>query len=266
MRMKATALGTPAAVWVVKIGGRLLEERDSREALARACASLEPQLVLVHGGGSSVTHLQAQLGLESRFVGGRRVTTESDLQVVEMMLSGTLNKALARDLERAGRPSAGIAASDAGLVRCDLVPGLGRVGIPARVDAALLRALLDSGFTPVVSPVSLGPDGGPVNVNADELAGALAVALAAERLLLLSDVDGVRVESAWRDTVSGSEVESLIERGEVTDGMVPKLRTAAVVLAGGVGEVRIAGFATGSLASVRGTRVLSDPEVQCDAR
>lgn len=266
VRVTAAKHGKATGPWVVKIGGRLIEERDSRMRLARACAALDRALVIVHGGGSSVTRLQARLGLESRFSGGRRVTSEADLEVVQMVLSGTLNKALVRDLVAAGRPAAGVAATDAGLVRCDLVPDLGRVGLPARVDTALLESLQAGGFTPVVSPVSLGPDGEPVNVNADELAGALAVALGAGRLLLLSDVEGVRVDSVWRDDVAGHEVEHLIERGQVTDGMVPKLRTAAAALERGVGEVHIAGFDAGSLENVRGTRVHSDPEVQFDAR
>jgi len=175
-----------------------------------------------------------------------------------MVLCGVLNKALARDLTAAGRPAVGIAGTDAGLVRCELILELGRVGRPARVHSAALAALLQANLVPVVAPVSLGPDGEPVNLNADECAAAIAVALQSPRLLLLSDVEGVRVEDVWCGEVAGHDVEALIARGEVTGGMIPKLRAAAAATRAGVREVRIAGF-DGSLSVVGGTRVHADP-------
>jgi acetylglutamate kinase len=243
--------------WVVKIGGKLVEDRDSREALARSCAALDLAPVLVHGGGEAVTRLQAALGSEPRFVAGRRVTSADDLTLVEMVLSGTVNKTLVRSLEAAGRRAVGLSGCDGGLLRCDLVPGLGRVGKPREVDPIVLRSALESGWVPVVSPVSLGPDAEPVNVNADEVAGAIAAALGATRLLLLSDVEGVRVEEAWQAEIRGETVEELVSAGVATGGMIPKLRAAAGAVARGVSEVRIAGFSGGRLEDVAGTRVVA---------
>ncbi len=240
----------------MKIGGRLCEDEDLRGRIAAACAAAARPLVLVHGGGEAVTRLQRTLGLAPRFVDGRRVTTDEEMHVVEMVLSGSMNKLLVLDLIAAGALAVGLSGCDAGLIRCSLIEGLGRVGEPARVDAAILNLLLRSGRTPVVSPVSLGPDGRAVNVHADEAAAALAVALGAERLLLLSDVDGVKVEESWRDAIAAEDVETLVAAGEVTRGMIPKLRSAARSVVQGVEEVRIAGFGGGRLEDVAGTRVV----------
>jgi acetylglutamate kinase len=248
------------ATWVVKIGGRLCEDRDGRVSLARACQALPHRLVLVHGGGDAVTRLQSTLGVEPRFVEGRRVTDSDDLATVEMVLSGQVNKSLVRAISNAGRPAVGLSGCDAGLVRCDLVPGLGRVGTPSTTDVQFLRLALEAGYTPVVSPVAIGPDGEPVNVNADEMAAALAGALSADQLLLLSDVEGVRVEDRWAQTIAYQDVESLVAAGEATRGMIPKLRAAAAAVEAGVREVRIGGFSSGGLQEVLGTRVVRATE------
>ena len=241
--------------WVVKIGGKLVEDSAVRAALARACAALERPLAVIHGGGAAVTRLQQRLGLEARFVDGRRATTEADLEVVEMVLSGNANPALVRALGEAGLRAVGLSGCDAGLVRCTPVTELGCVGMPDDVEPSLLRMLLAGGYTPVLSPVSLGPGGEPLNVNADELACAVAAALRAESLLLLSNVEGVQVDGEWRGDIVADEVEPLIAAGTVSGGMIPKLRAAAAAVAAGVCEVRIAGFDGGPLAQVAGTRV-----------
>jgi acetylglutamate kinase len=258
MRVSGKA-GASSSAWVVKVGGRLCEERVAREKLARACAGVAAPLVLVHGGGSQVSRLQASLGLEAHFVDGRRVTTHDDLLAVEMSLSGSTNQALVRALAAAGLRAVGLSGCDGGLVRCELVPGLGRVGKPTRVEPEIIEALIATGFIPVISPVSFGPDGEAVNVNADEVACALAVALGAERLLLLSDVSGVHVQGEFRTEVAGDEVEGLVASGQITNGMIPKLQAAAGAAASGVGEVRIAGFDGDScpLADIVGTRIRS---------
>jgi acetylglutamate kinase len=240
--------------WVVKIGGRLCEERAARERLARACAAVEAPLIVVHGGGSQVSRLQSMLGLEARFHEGLRVTGAEDLTAVEMSLSGSTNQALVRALAAVGLRAVGLSGCDGSLMRCDLVPDLGRVGTPTLVDVGVVAALLSTGFTPVISPISLGPDGEAVNVNADEVACALAVALRAERLLLLSDVNGVLVQGESSPEVAGDEVESLVASGQVTGGMIPKLRAAATA-AGEVGEVRVGTFDGRPLVDIAGTRI-----------
>jgi len=241
--------------WVVKIGGALCDDPVARAALARACRGHPTPLVLVHGGGLSLTRVQQALGERPRFVEGRRVTDARSLETADMVLSGATNHALVRALTAAGRPAVGLSGCDAALVRCALVPQLGRVGAPVEIKPFVLHLLLGAGYTPVISPISLGPDGEAVNVNADEVACALAVALRAPRLLLLSDVSGVQVEDELRADVAEDEVESLIVARHVTGGMVPKLRAAAAAIASGVDEVLIAGYAGGPLRAVVGTRI-----------
>lgn len=248
--------GIKESPWVVKIGGRLCEDVALRQELAAACAAVGAPLVLVHGGGAQITRLQAHFGAEPRFHEGRRITEAADLAVVEMALSGSINKDLVRALRAAGCEAVGVSGCDGGLIECALVPSLGRVGVPERVDPALLLTLLAAGWTPVVSPVSAGPDGAAVNVNADEAACALAAALGAERLLLLSDVEAVRIEGENATTLEVAGVEALIASGEIHDGMVPKIRSAALAVGAGVGRVVIGGYAGGSLEGVRGTEIV----------
>ncbi len=240
-------------VWVVKVGGKLCEEPALRARFAGACAALAAPLVVIHGGGAQVTRLQQALGMKPRFSGGRRMTAPGDLAAVEMALTGDVNPSLVRALAAAGRPAVGLSGCDAGLLRCRLLPGLGRVGTPVEVDVRLMRVLLSAGYTPVISPLSLGPGGEVVNVNADEAACALAGALGAQRLLLLSDVSGVRVREELKRDIAAGSVEVLVQSGEIKDGMIPKLRAAAAALARGVSEVRIAGFSGSDLAAVEGT-------------
>ncbi len=254
-RAAGVAPMAPRSPWILKIGGALCERLDPRRRLARACAALLQPLVVVHGGGGGVSRLQQRLGLEPRFIEGRRVTGPDDLDVAEMVLSGMVNHDLVRDLQDAGMSAVGLSGCDGGLVRCRPLDGLGRAGTPDAVEPRLLFELLDAGFTPVVSPISLGPGGEAMNVNADEVACAIAVAMSADRLLLLSDVEGVRIEGQSRIDVAGEEVEALIASGHVVNGMIPKLRAAAAATAAGVREVRIAGYAGRSLETVSGTRV-----------
>jgi acetylglutamate kinase len=228
--------------------------------LARACADRQGPLVVVHGGGDAVTRLGARLGLEARFENGRRVTSPEEMEIVEMVLGG-VNPALVRALAACGRRAVGVSGSDAGLLYCQPLPGLGRAGRPVEVDPGILDLLLAGGYTPVVSPAGVGPDGEALNVNADEAAAAIAAALGAERLLLVSDVDGVRVGDAWQKEVAVTDIDTLVASGEVTRGMIPKLEAAAVAVRGGVREVRIAGFAGQALDAVVGTRVTSAAKV-----
>ena len=253
----STAAGSSARrPWVLKIGGRLIEDPQVRGRFCAACAQLHRPFVLVHGGGCKVTALQDRLGVAVTFHQGRRVTSPAAMDVVEMVLSGAINKTLVRGLISAGCLAQGLSGCDAALIRCRRVADLGEVGEPDRIDPKGLIRLLDEGVTPVLSPVSLGPNDEPLNVNADEVACAIAAALDAERLLLLSDVPGVQVGGNVRSTLDVDEVEALIRCGEVHGGMVPKLRAAASALHDGVGEAIIAGFFDQPLTNnLGGTRV-----------
>jgi acetylglutamate kinase len=201
-----------------------------------------------------VDRLLSALHIESHRIDGRRVTSPAAMEIVEMVLSGTVNKALAGGLTDAGVPAIGLSGRDAGLIRARLEADLGRVGTPESVDPAPVRALWQAGFVPVVSPVSQGPGGEPVNVNADEAALGLAKAVAAASLVYLSDVDGVRIGDRTVDSLGADEAKERIADGTIAGGMALKVRVALDAVAAGVPEVVIAGKAR-LLGTFAGTRV-----------
>ena len=230
-------------VRVYKLGGPALEDPGLLPALAEELRRAPGRVLVVHGGGRHVERELKARGLESRFVGGRRETSPEAMQVVEMVLSGVVNKGLAAGLTAAGLPALGLSGRDAGLLRARLQPGLGRVGSPESVDTDVLETAWMGGLVPVVSPVSQGVDGGALNVNADEAALALAVALHAEALLYLSDVDGVRLGAETVASLSADEVRHHVAQGAITGGMAMKVDTALQAVAAGVPEVIVAGRA-----------------------
>jgi acetylglutamate kinase len=232
-----------SGVRVYKLGGPALEDPGLLPALAEELRRARGRVLVVHGGGRYVERELKARGLESRFVGGRRETSPEAMQVVEMVLSGVVNKGLAAGLTSAGLPALGLSGRDAGLLRARVQPGLGRVGSPESVDTRILETAWTAGFVPVVSPVSQGADGGALNVNADEAALALAVALQAEALLYLSDVDGVRLGAETVASLSADEVRHHVAQGAITGGMAMKVDTALQAVAAGVPEVIVAGRA-----------------------
>ena len=241
---------------VYKVGGPALEDPDLIAPLAAEVRAQE-RVLLVHGGGRHIERLLKALGIASRFVGGRRETSPEAMEVVEQVLSGGTNKTLAAGLTAAGVPAVGLSGRDGGLIRARLHPELGRVGTPDRIDPRVLHALWDAGLVPVVSPVSSGPAGEAVNVNADEAALALARVLRADSLVYLSDVDGVRAETETLPLLSAQDARRLTESGVITGGMAMKVRAALDAAAAGIVEVVVAGKArlTGGFA---GTRVTAE--------
>ncbi len=241
---------------VYKVGGPALEDASLLGPLAQELRREDGRALLVHGGGPRINRMLQRLAIESRFVGGRRATSDEAMEVVEMVLSGLVNKALAAGLTREGVPATGLSGRDAGLVRARLEPGLGRVGMPESVDPRPLEALWAAGLLPVISPISTGPDGAAVNVNADEAAQGLALAVGAQRLVYLSDVDGVRVGDATVETLHASDMQNLIDDGTIAGGMALKVRVALDAVRAGIPEVVIAGKArlTGGFS---GTRILA---------
>ena len=249
-----------SAIVVYKLGGPALEDPDLLAPLAAEIVRANARVLVVHGGGRNVDRTLAALGIESRFVDGRRETSAAAMDVVEMVLSGVVNKAVAAGLTRAGVPAVGLSGRDGGLIRARLELGLGRVGIPTAVSTEPLLALWSAGFTPVVSPVSRGPWGEAVNVNADEAALALARALRASALVYLSDVDGVRVGASTLEALHADEAERRIADGTIAGGMALKVRAALDAAAAGIGEVVVAGKAR-LLGSFAGTRLVPAPAV-----
>jgi len=230
-------------VRVYKLGGPALEDPGLLPPLAQELRAAGGRAVIAHGGGRHVERLLRALNIESRFVDGRRETSPAAMEVVEMVLSGVVNKALAAGLTAAGTPAVGISGRDAGLMSAGLQAELGRVGSPLRVDPAVLRALWQADLLPVVSPVSSGPAGESVNVNADEAALALALALGARTLLYLSDADGVIVDGAPVDVLAAADARRLIEAGTIAGGMSLKVRVALAAAGAGIPEVVVAGKA-----------------------
>lgn len=229
------------AIRVYKVGGPALEDPMLISPLAAEVRLGGGRALLVHGGGRHVDRLLRALGIESHRVDGRRATSPAAMEVVEMVLSGVVNKGLAAGLTAAGLPALGLSGRDAGLIRARLEPDLGRVGTPEAIDPAPIRALWQAGLVPVVSPVSSGPGGESVNVNADEVALGLAQALHARGLVYLSDVDGVRVGDEAVPSLTAEEARRRIDDGTIADGMALKVRVALEAVAAGIPEVVIAG-------------------------
>lgn len=228
---------------VYKVGGPALEDPELIAPLAREVRGFDGDVALVHGGGRQVERLLKQLGIESKFIDGRRETSPAAMDVVEMVLSGTMNKALVGGLIRAGVSAAGLSCRDGGLIQAALVPGLGQVGSPARVNVAILQALWAANILPVISPVSGGPSGEAVNVNADEAAQWIARELGAETLVFLSDVDGVVLDGAPVANLNESRIEARIADGAIHGGMAMKVRMALDAARSGIPAVIIAGRA-----------------------
>lgn len=232
---------------LVKIGGSLQEAGEVLDELAR----FPHPLVLVHGGGPEIGAWLKRLGYESHFVGGLRVTPAEQVEVVEMVLSA-LGKRLAYGLSQKGRPAVALSGRDAVLLRGEALPGLGRVGEVKGVNARLLKDLLEKGYTPLVAPIALDEEG-PLNVNADTAAGAVAGALGWPAVFL-TDVEGVLRDPSDPESrisrLSLAEVEGLKREGVLQGGMIPKVEAALSALRAGAPWAAIARGRKGILEEV----------------
>ncbi len=231
---------------VVKIGGRAQADVRLPSAIRAAWEAAPGALCLVHGGGDQVTALQHTLGTPAEFVRGRRVTRRADIQTIRMALSGGVNKELVARLTAAGVPALGLSGEDAGLLGARRIAdaALGLVGDPASVNVALLRHVLAGSYLPVVSPLARDLDGAlgvasALNVNGDDAASAIAVALDADELVFVSDIPGVQANGAAIPLLDMDEAASAISDGTATGGMVAKLSAALAALERGVARVRI---------------------------
>jgi acetylglutamate kinase len=237
---------------VIKIGGSLMESHDALRRLTQALAELWSgglPLVLAHGGGKDINRNLQWLGEEPRFVDGLRVTSEAAMEVVEMTLSGSVNKRLVSLLQAAGARACGLSGVDGSTLICRPVdPALGRVGTVAQARPALVESLLSARFLPVLSPISADAAGAHYNVNADDAAAALATGMKAEKLVFVSDVPGVMDAPPDKGgrilpRLNRASAEDLIAAGVIAGGMIPKVRSCLAAVEAGVGEVHICGFA-----------------------
>ncbi len=187
--------------------------------------------------------MQRKMGIEPTFIGGRRVTSEADLEVVRMLLSGTINKRIVAQLSAAGEIAVGLSGEDGGLLTARVADErFGRVGRDVQCDASLLRDLIDAGWLPVISPLARDRDsksGAGLNVNGDDAAAAIAAALRADELLFLADVEGVIENDKIVKQLDRGAVEGLAARGVVAGGMLAKLEAALAALDKGVHTVRV---------------------------
>lgn len=226
---------------VFKFGGRAQGAAALPELIT--AAAQRARVVVVHGGGDEVSAMQRRLGMEPQFVGGRRVTSEADLEVVRMLLSGSVNKRLVAQLATAGARAVGISGEDGGLLSARVTDAtFGRVGRDVRANPALLEDLLASGWLPVVSPLARDRDsreGLGLNVNGDDAATAIAVALRADELCFVADVDGVLEAGQRIPRLDPAGIQDLAARGVAQGGMLAKLEAAVAALEAGVGAIRI---------------------------
>jgi len=226
---------------VVKIGGRALETPGAAADLAREIAALPTPCVIVHGGGSEVSAWSEKLGLTPRFHQGLRVTDAASLEVAVAVLAGLANKRLVATLRAAGANAVGIAGVDGGVLAVAPHPEaetLGAVGAVANVDTALLETLLEAGAVPVLA--SIGASGGELlNLNADDVAAALAPALGARALVLISDTPGLKLDGAIVPALDRDGLDQAIAHPDVQGGMQPKLSAAREALQSGVPQVVI---------------------------
>lgn len=228
---------------VIKLGGRVQSDPALPGVLAAAWKA-SAALVVVHGGGDEVSALQTAFGRVSQFIDGKRVTQAEDLDLLRMALSGSANQRLVAQMVGAGVPAVGISGEDAGMVQAiaDTRETMGEVGTPSLVNGALITHLLSGGYCPVVSPLARDQHsnaGGVLNVNGDDAAAAIAVALTASELLLISDVEGVLVDGAAMTQLDADGARELMRTGVAKGGMAAKLEAALGALARGVARVRI---------------------------
>jgi len=246
---------------LIKLGGTLLDSPETRGRLASgiAEAAANNQVVVVHGGGKQMTRYLSERGVESRFISGFRVTTPEVIDAVVKIFAGTVNAQLVSALRAAGARPVGLSGLAAGLVDAEILdPELGLVGKPTRSDATLLEALTGLHYVPVVACIAGDKNGSIYNVNADQMAVACACAFRAEKLLFLTDVEGVRDGGgAVRETLTSAEARELILGGAATGGMQAKLEAAMEALANGLAEVRIA---PGARPGVVGAAMNGSPE------
>jgi acetylglutamate kinase len=227
---------------VVKYGGHAMAEAGVSEPFAQDIVLMKQtgiDPVIVHGGGPQIGSMLGKLGITSSFVDGLRVTDAASIEVVEMVLTGSINKQIVSGINAAGGRAVGISGKDGNLVVARKLENakadLGFVGEPERVNPAVLSTIINSDLIPVIAPIGVGPKGETYNINADTVAGAVASATSAERLILLTDVEGVLDrDGKLIPHLTVNEARALIADGTISGGMIPKIETAVEAVERGV--------------------------------
>ncbi|NRB20771.1 MAG: acetylglutamate kinase [Rhodobacteraceae bacterium] len=232
------------AIVVIKLGGHAMGSDEAMEIFARDIVLMQQvgvNPVIVHGGGPMINAMLKRLNIQSEFVDGKRVTDQATVEVVEMVLSGLVNKRIVQAINAQGGNAVGLSGKDANLITCDQTnPDLGFVGTPAEIDPTLLHNLFANDMIPVIAPLGVGRNGETFNINGDTAAGAIAAALKADRLLLLTDVSGVKDDSGEVVTeLKAGQIRQMTRDGVIAGGMIPKTETALEAIDGGVRAVVI---------------------------
>ena len=232
------------AIVVIKFGGHAMGDAEEMASFARDVVLMRQvgvNPVIVHGGGPMINDMLGKLNIQSDFVRGKRVTDAATMEVVEMVLSGAVNKRIVQAIQDEGGRAVGLSGKDGGMVTCEADdPELGLVGRPVEVNTDLLHHLFTGGFIPVIAPLGMGRQGETFNINGDTAAGAIAGALKADRLLLLTDVSGVKnAQGEVVTQLTPAHVRELTEAGVIAGGMIPKTETALAAITGGVRAVVI---------------------------
>jgi len=244
---------------VIKYGGHAMLDENLKaavltDAVLMKYVGIHP--VIVHGGGPEITEMLKKVGKESRFVGGLRVTDKETMEIVEMVLAGKINKEIVSLVNRAGGRAVGLSGKDAGLFEAvkkyrrartpeggEELVDIGFVGDISKVNPEIVATTVAKGYIPVIAPVAVGAGGESYNVNADYAAGRLAAALGADKLIILTDVEGILADrsdpGSLISVLRADEVPLLIERGKIDGGMIPKVECCLDALAGGVKSTHI---------------------------
>lgn len=232
------------ATVVIKLGGHAIGSDEAMASFARDVVLIQQvgaNPVIVHGGGPMINAMLDRLNIQSEFVGGKRVTDAATMEVVEMVLSGLVNKRIVQAIGAQGGRAVGLSGKDAQLMTCTQTdPKLGFVGTPAAIDTTILMDLFNGNIIPVIAPLGAGENGETFNINADTAAGAIAGALKADRLLLLTDVAGVKnADGEVLTEMTATQIRELIADGTIAGGMIPKTETALDAIDKGVRAVVI---------------------------
>lgn len=232
------------ATVVIKFGGHAMGNDDALADFASDIVMMKQcnvHPVIVHGGGPAINDMLERLDIKSEFVRGKRVTDDATMRVVEMVLAGQINKKIAHAINMQGGKAVGITGKDANLIICEPAdPNLGLVGHPVEVNPEVIQTFSSSNLIPVVAPIGMDRQGTTYNINGDTAAGALAAALKADRLLLLTDVPGVKDKDGNVLTrLDTRMVDELLKDETISGGMIPKVETCLQAIAGGVRAVVI---------------------------
>jgi acetylglutamate kinase len=232
------------AIIVIKLGGHAMVSDEALETFARDVVLMRQvgiNPVIVHGGGPMINSMLDKLNIESEFIDGKRVTDSETISVVEMVLSGNVNKKIVQAINNQDGRAVGLSGKDAKLITCvQDKPELGLVGTPKDVNPEVIFNLFENDMIPVIAPLGSDIDGGTLNINGDTVSGAIAAALKADRLLLLTDVSGVQDKDGSIITeLNSNQIKNWINEGIISGGMIPKTETALMALEGGVRGVVI---------------------------